>query len=90
VYFGLQVNDAKKSFNDNPNQDDYDRFNKNKLFTNVGIGVAVVGAGVGTYLLIKDLGRKPKKETSYRRALPVTVDAVPMHGGGMLMGSGRF
>jgi hypothetical protein len=90
VYFGLQVNDAEKSFNDNPNQDDYDRFNKNKLFTNVGIGVAVVGAGVGTYLLIKDLGRKPKKETSYRRALPVTVDAVPMHGGGMLMGSGRF
>ena len=89
VYFGLQVNDAESSFNDHPNQDDYDRFNKNKLFTNISIGVAAVGAGVGTYLLIKDLGRK-EKQTSVRHHLPVAVDAVPLQGGGMLLGSGRF
>jgi tetratricopeptide (TPR) repeat protein len=92
VYFGLQVNDAEKKYNDNPNRDDYDRFNKSKLFANVGFGVAIVGAGVGTFLLIKDLNRKVPAESArvHRRQLPVTIDVAPLSGGGFVMGSGHF
>jgi len=92
VYFGLQVNDAEKKYNESPNQDDFDRFSKNKLLTNVSIGVAAVSAGVGTYLLIKDLGRKQPAatEASRPRRLPVAIDVAPLSGGAVLMGSGRF
>lgn len=95
VYFGLQVNDAESSYNESPNRDDLDRFNQNKLFTNIGIGVAVVGAGVGTYLLIKDLGRKvpveePAADAARARRLPIQVGAAPLAGGGLLVGQGRF
>ena len=91
VYFGLQVNDAEKKYKANPNRDDFDRFNKSKLLTNVSIGVAVVGAGVGTFLLIKDLNRKVPEKTSQKRSSPhVAFDVAPTRGGGMLVGSGSF
>jgi len=91
VYFGLQVNDAEKKYNEEPTQEELDRFNKNKLFTNVCIGAAVVGVGVGTFLLIKDLGRKQTKPSeTARKRLPVHVDLVPLAGGAALSGSGRF
>ena len=50
-----QVVDARDSFESKPNRDDFDRFNQNKLLTNVFVGVAVVGAGLGTILLVNDL-----------------------------------
>jgi hypothetical protein len=86
VYFGLQVNDAEKAYNDDPNQDDYDRFNQNKLFTNIGIGVAVVGAGVGTVLLIGDLGKKKKKP----EPVGFMPEVAPIAGGAVVGGRGIF
>lgn len=88
VYFGLQVNDAEQSYNDDPNQDDLDRFNQNKLLTNVSLGVAVVGAGVGTFFLIRDLSGK--KKTPAEPVGRVPVDVAPVHGGAVLIGRGRF
>jgi tetratricopeptide (TPR) repeat protein len=87
VYFGLQVNDAEQSYNDDPNRDDLDRFNQNKLFTNVSLGVAAVGVGVGTFFLIQDLGKKKKPAEPVGMA---PVDAVPLPGGAMFVGRGRF
>lgn len=89
VYFGLQVNDAEKKFNDQPTREEYDRFEKNKLYTNVAIGVAGVSAAVGTFLLIKDLGRKVPAEKQSRVQLP-SVGVAPLSGGGVLVGAGRF
>ena len=89
VYFGLQVNDAEKKYNDKPNKSDFDRFNQDKLYTNIGIGVAVVSAGIGMFLLVKDLNRKvPAKKA----ALPVRVsfDVAPLMGGGVLVSRGEF
>jgi hypothetical protein len=91
VYFGLQVNDAEKSYNDRPNQDDFDRFNKNKLYANVCIGAAVVGVGAGTFFLIRDLNRKtPKPSESLGKASFVNVGFVPLARGGLVSGAGRF
>lgn len=91
VYFGLQVNDAEKKYNDAPNQDEYDRFNQNKLLTNVSLGVAVLSAGIGTVLLIGDLKRKEPAPAPDARLRPrVTVGAAPLPGGGALFGSGHF
>lgn len=91
VYFGLQVNDAEKKYNDAPNQEDYDRFNRNKLFTNVSIGVAVLGAGLGTFFLLQDSGKKSETAQSARpRRLPFDVGVAPLSGGGAFVGSGRF
>lgn len=89
VYFGLAVNDAEKKFGEAPTREEYDRFNQNKLFTNIAIGVAGVSAGVGTYLLIRDLGRKVPAEKARRPELP-RVGVVPIRDGGFLVGSGRF
>jgi hypothetical protein len=89
VYFGLQVNDAEKKYNDRPNRDDYDRFNKNKLYTNIGIGVAVVSAGVGTFLLIKDLNRKVAAKKARIGPRP-SFDAVALPGGGWVTAAAQF
>jgi tetratricopeptide (TPR) repeat protein len=88
VYFGLQVNDAEASYNDDPNQDDYDRFNQNKLLTNVSIGVAGVGAALGTVLLIVDVKRGKKNPPEPLGRAP--IDVVPTQGGALLSASGRF
>ncbi len=87
VYFGLQVNDAEKSYNAAPNRDDLDRFEQNKLFTNVSLGVSAVGLGLGTYLLVKDLGRKEAPQAARRRP---TLTVVPTPSGAFVLGSGRF
>jgi tetratricopeptide (TPR) repeat protein len=87
VYFGLQVNDAEKKYNDDPNRDDLDRFKKNKLFANIGFGVAAAGAITGTVLLVLDLTRKPKAAALSR---PITLDVAPQPGGGVFLGTGRF
>ncbi len=85
VYFGLQVNDAESAYNDKPNQDDLDRFNSNKLLTNVSIGVSAVGLGLGTYFLIRDLGKK--EPTTAGRSF---VDVAPVPGGAVVVSRGRF
>ncbi len=85
VYFGLQVNDAESAYNDKPNQDDLDRFNSNKLLTNVSIGVSAVGLGLGTYFLIRDLGKK--EPATARRSF---VDVAPVPGGAVVVSRGRF
>ncbi|MBX3127243.1 MAG: hypothetical protein KF718_11045 [Polyangiaceae bacterium] len=88
VYFGLQVNDAESKFNERPNREDFDRFNDNKLYTNISLGVSAVGVGLGTVLLIGDLGRKAEPEREARRWHGVA--AVPLRGGGVVVGSGSF
>ena len=88
VYFGLAVNDAEKKYNERPNREDYDRFNQNKLFTNIAIGVAGVSAGVGTFLLIKDLGRKVPADK--QSATAPRVGVAPLPGGGFVVGAGQF
>jgi tetratricopeptide (TPR) repeat protein len=90
VYFGLEVNDAEKSFDDDPNQEDFDRFNDNKLYTNISIGVAAVGAGVGTILLITDLNREVPTAGQQRGPRLTGVGLTPLTGGGLLSGAGRF
>ncbi|MBK7586632.1 MAG: hypothetical protein IPI67_41405 [Myxococcales bacterium] len=90
VYFGLQVNDAEKKFDDKPTREQYDRFNSNKLYTNIAIGVAGVSAAVGTYLLITDLGRKVPAEKSAPRARLPNVGVTPLPGGGAIFGVGQF
>jgi tetratricopeptide (TPR) repeat protein len=87
IYFGLQVNDAEKKYNDDPNRDDLDRFKKNKLYANIGFGVAAAGAITGTILLVLDLNRKPAKASL---SAPFTLDVAPEPGGGVFYGSGRF
>jgi tetratricopeptide (TPR) repeat protein len=89
VYFGLQVNDAEQSYNENPNRDDLDRFNQNKLYANIGWGVAAVGGVLGTIFLISDLsgGKKPAP------AEPVgslSFDFTPIPGGASLLTRSRF
>lgn len=88
IYFGLKVNDAEKKYNDDPNQDDLDRFKQNKLFANIGFGVAAAGAITGTILLVLDLNRKPAK-TSLSTPV-IALDVAPQPGGGVLYGRGRF
>jgi tetratricopeptide (TPR) repeat protein len=93
--FGLQANSAANSFDQNPNRDDYDRFNQDKLLTNISLGVGVVGVGVGTVLLLSDLKRSrtaPQSDTSRtRHGGSVAVDVAPLpRGGGMVTARGRF
>lgn len=96
--FGLQANSAADSFDKSPNRDDYDRFNQDKLLTNISLGVGVVGVGVGTVLLLGDLKRtasEPESDTSRtkRRAgrASVAVDVAPLpRGGGIVTAGGRF
>ncbi len=97
VVFGLSANSAASSFDAQPNQTDYDTFNRNKLLTNVSLGVGIVGVGVGTVLLLRDLkkGRAaPADHTATRRGPRprgyVTVDIAPLTGGGALVTRGAF
>jgi tetratricopeptide (TPR) repeat protein len=97
-FFALRANSAANEFDDKfargePNRDEYDRFNQSKLFTNIGLGVGVVGVSVGTYFLLRDLKRPaqaPKEaKSAERRALPVV--AVMPGARGILVGtSARF
>lgn len=87
VYFGLQVNDAEKKYNEKPNRDDFDRFNQNKLLTNVSIGVAAASAALGTYFLIRDT-KRPAKVESARGFHGVGI--APLADGALVAGSGRF
>lgn len=94
VYFGLQVNDAEASFDETHSREDYDRFNDNKLLANIGWGVAVVGAGVGTVFLIQGLGGEdePAADTARRRTETglTSLDVAPLPGGGAFVARGRF
>ncbi|MEZ4224002.1 MAG: hypothetical protein R3B13_23845 [Polyangiaceae bacterium] len=85
VYFGLQVNDAEDAYNAKPNRDDLDRFNQNKLLTNVSLGVSAVGLGLGTFFLIKDLGAKeaPAADAAW-------IDVSPLPGGAFVTHQRRF
>lgn len=90
VYFGLQVNDAEKKFDEKPTREEYDRFNQNKLYTNIAIGVAGVSAAVGTFLLIKDLGRKVPADKGAAATRSPSFGVAPLKDGGVLVGAGRF
>jgi len=91
VYFGLQTNAAESSFNETPNRDDYDRFNQNKLLTNISLGVSVIGAGVGTYFLLQDLSKKKAAEAETADARRrVDVGVFPTPGGAAVRALGRF
>lgn len=96
--FGLQANSAANSYDANPNRSDYDRFNQDKLLTNISLGVGIVGVGVGTVLLLGDLKRSheaPQSDTSRgsrpHHSASVAVDVAPLpRGGGMVVTRGRF
>jgi tetratricopeptide (TPR) repeat protein len=97
-FFALRANSAANEFDDKfargePNRDEYDRFNQSKLFTNIGLGVGVVGASVGTYFLLRDLKRPAQApseaKSAERRALPV-VAVMPEARGVFVGTSGRF
>ncbi len=98
VFFGLQANSAANSFDAHPNRDDYNKFNQNKLLTNISLGVGVVGVGVGTVLLLGDLKRShkaPESDASHKRPagshVDVAFDVAPLpRGGGIVMTTGRF
>lgn len=93
VVFGLQVNSAESSYNENPNQDDLDRFNSAKLMTNISWGVGLVGVGVGTFFLIQDLkagsaSSRGGDRAARTRRLPVDVTWSAQ--GALLSASGRW
>lgn len=97
VVFGLQVNSAESSYNDNPNQSDLDSFNQAKLLTNLSLGVAVVGAGVGTFFLLQDLGKgsqdqatRPRAQRAHRRARSTDFGVLASDDGGLVYARGRF
>jgi hypothetical protein len=97
-FFALRASSAANDFDDKyargeANRDEYDRFNQSKLFTNIGLGVGVVGVSVGTYFLLKDLKRpaqSPNEATSRTRG-PAPVLAVDAGARGVFIGThGRF
>lgn len=94
IYFGLQANSAANAFDARPNRQDYDRFNQSKLLTNISLGVGIVGVGVGTVLLLRDLRRShlaPENDRARIQRPGVTnVGIAPIHSGGMVLTSGRF
>lgn len=88
--FGLQVADAQSSFDERPNREDYDRFQQAKLLTNLSLAVGVLGAGVGTYLLVGDLGRAPERDARRPAPRAARVGVVPVDGGALVVGGSRF
>ncbi|MGE0326576.1 MAG: tetratricopeptide repeat protein [Polyangiaceae bacterium] len=93
VVFGLQVNSAESSYNENPNRDDLDRFNSAKLMTNISWGIGLVGVGVGTFFLIQDLKAGSARSgggdhAARTRRLP--VDVTWSEQGALLSASGRW
>jgi Tfp pilus assembly protein PilF len=97
-YFALRANSAADDFetkfsSGEPNRDEYDRFNQSKLFTNIGLGVGVVGASVGTYFLLRDLKRPapaPNEARKLEHRTPPVLAVVPAAGGVFVGTSGRF
>jgi tetratricopeptide (TPR) repeat protein len=97
-FFALRANSAANDFDDKysrgeANRDEYDRFNQSKLFTNISLGVGVVGVSVGTYFLLKDLKRPARapNEATRRTRRPVPVLAVAAGGHAVFIGtSGGF
>jgi tetratricopeptide (TPR) repeat protein len=94
VVFGLGVNAAEESYNRDPNREDLDRFDRNKLLANVSLGVAVLGAGVGTYLLLGDLRSEPPPARAARRGTKVPrtsrLGVVPVAGGAQIVLGARL
>jgi tetratricopeptide (TPR) repeat protein len=93
VVFGLQANSAANSYDSKHDRGDYDTFNRNKLLTNISLGVGVVGVGVGTVLLLRDLRHQHAAEhdEAHASGLRVTrVDVAPVASGGMVVTEGRF
>ncbi len=94
VVFGLQVNAAEDDYNQAPSQEALDRFKQNRLLTNIGFGVGLVGVGVGTFLLIQDLDGP--KQVGQRRGfgsaarLSSPVDLQLSEDRAMLTARGRF
>ncbi len=89
VVFGLQVNDAEAAFDADPTREDFDRFNSNKLLTNISLGVAVLGAGIGTTLLVIGLGSS-KDKAALSPSPRFTLGAGTVGGGTGLLAGGRF
>lgn len=95
LYFGLQANSAANSFDAKPNRSDYDTFNRDKLLTNISLGVGVVGVGVGTVLLLRDLRHEhaAAQHDQARASGPrlTGVDLGPLASGGVVVTTqGRF
>lgn len=90
IYFGLQVNSAESDYDANPNQDDFDRFEQNKMLTNISLGLGVVAAGVGTFLLVQDLGRDSGGAASSANRGQRSLGVRPVSSGAVLLGSTSF
>jgi tetratricopeptide (TPR) repeat protein len=97
-FFGLRANSAADDFEDKhargePNRDEYDRFGQSKLFANIGFGVGIVGVGVGTFFLIRDL-KRPQTESNEQARAPRTqkleLTAAPTPAGAFVGARGRF
>jgi tetratricopeptide (TPR) repeat protein len=97
-FFALRANSAANDFEDKfergePNREEYDRFNQSKLFTNIGLGVGVVGVSVGTYFLLRDLKRPAQAPDEAKGKAPRGLPVVLVSPGarGVFVGtSGRF
>lgn len=60
AYFGTQTTKAKNDYEDSDftDADARDRGVRNRTFTNIALGGAIVGVGVGSYLLLTSGGKK--------------------------------
>lgn len=60
AYFGTQTTKAKSDYEDSnfTDADARDRGVRNRTFTNIALGGAIVGVGVGSYLLLTSGGKK--------------------------------
>jgi hypothetical protein len=75
AYFGTQTTKAKSDYEDSgfTDADARDRGVRNRLITNVALGGAIVGVGVGSYLLLTSGGKKSTKGRQIPRfAIAVT------------------
>ncbi len=98
VIFGLGVNSAESDFNGalddrdkDAAQDAFDRFEQNKLLTNVSLAVGVLGVGLGTFFLVSDLSSGGPKADAGKAPSPqprVSVSVGPS--GVAFVGGTRF